>query len=117
VICEDVENCPSESMVKLKPVMAVAAMGETPMSPVMEELGTVAMPVLARMTYSPATPRSTVEGEEKVAEAALIKAESNKRFNFMVGLDGVGFVVCVGLSFVRFGRIVSRSFNGVVRDG
>ena len=48
--CKDVENCPPTSRVKLKPVMAVAAMGETPISPVMTELGTVEMPDFARIT-------------------------------------------------------------------
>jgi hypothetical protein len=37
-------------MVKLKPVIAVEAMGETPMSPVMTELGTVEIPVFERIT-------------------------------------------------------------------
>jgi hypothetical protein len=41
VICEDVENFPSESKINPKPVMAVAAMGETAMSPVMAEVGTL----------------------------------------------------------------------------
>jgi hypothetical protein len=50
VICEAVENCVDESRVKPKPVIAVAAMGETPMSPVMAEGATVEMPLLARMT-------------------------------------------------------------------
>jgi hypothetical protein len=47
--CEDVENCPPESKVRVKPVMAVAAMGETPISPFMTESGTVEMPVFARI--------------------------------------------------------------------
>jgi hypothetical protein len=47
VTCEEVENCPEESSVKLKPVMAVAAMGETPMSPVISIMGTAEMPVFA----------------------------------------------------------------------
>jgi hypothetical protein len=46
---EDVENCVEESRVKEKPVMAVEAMGETAMSPVISEMGTVEMPVFARM--------------------------------------------------------------------
>jgi hypothetical protein len=47
VTCEDVENCVEESNVKEKPVMAVAAMGDTPMSPVMSRMGTAEMPVFA----------------------------------------------------------------------
>jgi hypothetical protein len=39
-----------EYAVKLKPVMAVAAMGETAMFPVMWEFGTVEMPDLERIT-------------------------------------------------------------------
>jgi hypothetical protein len=49
VICEAVENCVEESRVKSKPVMAEEAMGETAMSPVMSEIGTVEIPVFARM--------------------------------------------------------------------
>ncbi len=44
-----VEQTSDEAFVKLKPVMAVAAMGETAMWPLMEEAGTDEMPVLARM--------------------------------------------------------------------
>ena len=50
VTCEDVENCFEASNVKVKPVMAVAAMGDTPMSPVTAESGTVEIPVLERIT-------------------------------------------------------------------
>jgi hypothetical protein len=49
LICEDVENCVEESNVKEKPVMAVDVAGATPMSPVISEVGTVEMPVSARM--------------------------------------------------------------------
>jgi hypothetical protein len=49
VNCVDVENCPEESSTKSKPVMAVAAVDETPMSPVIAEVGTVEMPFFARM--------------------------------------------------------------------
>ncbi len=46
---EDVENSPEESNVKVKPVIAPEAMGETAISPVISEMGTVEMPVFARM--------------------------------------------------------------------
>jgi hypothetical protein len=49
LICEDVENCVEESNVKEKPVMAPEAMGDTAMSPVISEVGTVEIPVFARM--------------------------------------------------------------------
>mmetsp|Transcript_7247 Transcript_7247/g.20482 ORF Transcript_7247/g.20482 Transcript_7247/m.20482 type:complete len:100 (-) Transcript_7247:265-564(-) len=49
VTCEDLENSADESAVKLKPVMAVPAMGETAMLPVMEELGTVEIPDFVRI--------------------------------------------------------------------
>jgi hypothetical protein len=49
VTWEDVENSPEESNVKVKPVMAAEAMGETAMLPVISEMGTVEMPVFARM--------------------------------------------------------------------
>jgi hypothetical protein len=61
-ICEDVEKSPEESKSKLKPVIAVAAMGETPMSPVTKELGTVAIPLFARIVKLQAAPRSIGEG-------------------------------------------------------
>jgi hypothetical protein len=49
VTCAELENCKGTAVpAKLKPVMAVAAMGETPMSPLMMELGTVEMPLFAR---------------------------------------------------------------------
>ena len=44
---------PDESAIRLKLVMAVGAMGLTPMSPVMSEEGKVEMPDLVRMTKSP----------------------------------------------------------------
>ena len=46
-------------MISLKPVMKEAAIGLTPMSPVMAEVGTVEMPLLARMAKSSAVLRST----------------------------------------------------------
>jgi hypothetical protein len=49
VTWEDVENCVEESMVKSKPVMAVDAMGETAMLPVISEVSLVEMPVFAMM--------------------------------------------------------------------
>jgi hypothetical protein len=45
----DVENSPEESRVNEKPVLASASMGETPMSPVIAEVGTVEMPLFARI--------------------------------------------------------------------
>jgi hypothetical protein len=52
VICEDVENVFVESALRSKPVTAVAAMGETAMSPVIADVGTVGgdVPVLFRIT-------------------------------------------------------------------
>ena len=47
MICEEVENRPEESNVKVKPVIAPEAMGDTPMSPVMSRMGTAEMPVFA----------------------------------------------------------------------
>jgi hypothetical protein len=49
VTCEDVENCVEESNVKVKPVMAPEAMGETAISPVIAELDAVEIPLDARM--------------------------------------------------------------------
>jgi hypothetical protein len=46
-------------MIKVKPVIAVAAMGETPMLPEIIELGTLVIPDFARITKFPAPPRST----------------------------------------------------------
>jgi hypothetical protein len=45
----EIANWEVGSKIKLKPVMAVAAIGETPMSPVMTEFGTVEMPAFARI--------------------------------------------------------------------
>jgi hypothetical protein len=45
------------SMARSKPVMAAALIGETAMWPVMEESGTVEMPVFARMALFPAVLR------------------------------------------------------------
>jgi hypothetical protein len=47
---EDVDDNPLESAVKLKPVTAVAAIGEMAISPSMSEVGTVEMPVFVRIT-------------------------------------------------------------------
>jgi hypothetical protein len=49
VTCVDLENCVVESKTNEKPVIAVAAMGETPILPVIAEVGTVEMPVFARI--------------------------------------------------------------------
>ena len=56
----DVENVLELSMVKLKPVIAVAAMGETAMLPIIVELGTVEIPASAMMTKFSAVLRSTL---------------------------------------------------------
>jgi hypothetical protein len=50
VTCKDVEYSKPASLIKLKPVRDDAAAGETPISPVILESGTVEMPVFARMT-------------------------------------------------------------------
>jgi hypothetical protein len=47
--CKAVEKSLVAAKDKPKPVMAAAAMGETTMSPVMTEFGTVEMPVFARL--------------------------------------------------------------------
>jgi hypothetical protein len=65
--------------------MALAAMGETAMSPVITELGTVEMPVFARMTKLPAVPRST--GSAPIETLIMVTVERIKRFNFMSDLD------------------------------
>jgi hypothetical protein len=81
-------------MIKLKPVMAVEVMGETAMLPVITELGTVEIPVLARMTKLLAVvPRSTLV-VVPLAALTMAIAESKNRLNFMSDLDGwneIGF--------------------------
>eukprot|EP00972_Heterocapsa_arctica_P024322 3588006-Heterocapsa_arctica.AAC.1 len=57
--------------------MNVAAMGDTPMSPVMSDPGTVEMPALVRMTKLPAEPRSTGEVAAAVASTRADKRELN----------------------------------------
>jgi hypothetical protein len=50
--CEAIENClvaESKAKPKPKPVIAVAAMGATLMLPVIAEVGTLEMPIFARM--------------------------------------------------------------------
>ena len=54
-----VQNVVELSMDKEKPVIAVAAMGETPMLPVIVELGSVEIPAFVRITKFPALPRLT----------------------------------------------------------
>jgi len=46
-------------MVIEKPVIAAAVMGETPMLPVIFEMGVVEIPVFVRITKFAALPRST----------------------------------------------------------
>ena len=98
----DVENVFEPSMVKLKPVIAVAVMGETAMLPVITELGTVEIPVLARMTKLLAVvPRSTLVVVPLVTLTMAI-AESKNRFKFMLDwMDGMNESVLV-FCFVRF---------------
>jgi hypothetical protein len=55
----DVENVADKSDDKLKPAIVAPVAGETPMSPVMTDVGTVEMPVFARIAKSPAVPRLT----------------------------------------------------------
>ena len=55
----DVENSPEISIMRENPVMAVELIGLTPISPVMSESFAVLIPVLARITKSPAVPRSS----------------------------------------------------------
>jgi hypothetical protein len=85
-----VENCADESKVKEKPVIAVAAMGETPILPKMLELGTVEIPVFARIAKWPASPSSTVSSAEvmtlQAAEAKRKKRQVEKE-NIIVNLD------------------------------
>ncbi len=47
--CEEVENSLEEYNVKVNPVIAPEAMGDTAMPPVISEMATVEMPVFARM--------------------------------------------------------------------
>jgi hypothetical protein len=42
--------CPPESRANEKPVVAPESMGETPMLPVIAEVGSVEMPLFARIT-------------------------------------------------------------------
>jgi hypothetical protein len=49
VTCEDVDAVPPAGKLKPKPVIPVAAMGETAMSPMMEDGGTVEMPDFVRI--------------------------------------------------------------------
>jgi hypothetical protein len=87
-------------MDKEKPVMAVESIGETPMSPMIWEVGTVEIPLFARMANLQAAPRST---EPAVLELAGGPAYAD-RVGALVGpLDGgdVG-----GLVGVDVGRLV-----------
>jgi hypothetical protein len=58
----DVENWFEESAISAQPVMAVAAIGLTPMLPKMAQGTTLVMPVLLRMAKLAAVPRSTAWG-------------------------------------------------------
>src|ERR1039457_3946484 len=59
VIWADVANGLPAVRSKANPVMAVAPMGLTPISPVIAEVGIVEIPDLARITKLPAVPRFT----------------------------------------------------------
>jgi hypothetical protein len=63
VSCENVEECPEESNAKVKPVIDPESIGETTLSPVIAEVGTVEMPLFARMAKLQADTRSTGVGE------------------------------------------------------
>jgi hypothetical protein len=56
---DDVENWLEESIVNPNPVIAVAAIGLTPISPTIEVVPVVEIPDFARITKLPADPRST----------------------------------------------------------
>ena len=78
----DVENSFELSMIKSKPVIALAAIGETPMSPVITPPGTLVIPAFARITKFPAVRRLIAV----VAPATLTMAatESKNRFMFII---------------------------------
>jgi hypothetical protein len=57
-----VENAPPAGRVNAKPVMAVAAIGLTPISPVIEVAPVVEIPAFDRITKLPADPRLTASG-------------------------------------------------------
>ena len=69
------------------PVMAVCAIGLTPISPVTMEPGTVEMPDLARMVKLPDVPRFT--GESPIDATALV-----------VKLHATGFVMAMPAALV-----------------
>ena len=71
MICVDLANFPPGSFVRENPVTAVAAMGLTPTSQLIDEAGTVETPDLERMANVPAPPSGT--GEGPVADAELWK--------------------------------------------
>jgi hypothetical protein len=85
----DVENAVDASAVKLKPVIAAAAMGETPMSPVMTELGTVEMPDFERTAKPQAAPRSI----GFPATDVLAKVAATKRTKWQVLKENESFMV------------------------
>jgi len=72
-----VQNVFELSWVKVKPVIAVAAMGDTPMSPIIFELGTVEIPAFVRITKFSALPRSTfcVKFDSKLRQATALGNE------------------------------------------
>jgi hypothetical protein len=62
----DVEYVPEECIINPNPVMYVAAAGLTPISPVIEVVPVVEIPVFARITKLPAVPRDTGAGPVNV---------------------------------------------------
>jgi len=68
----------------VKPVMAVDAIGHTPMLPRMTECGTVEMPVLARIVNSAAVPRST--GAVVSCRLRVANASANPKKDASIGI-------------------------------
>lgn len=71
----DLENVFVASAEAENPVMAVWAMGLTPMSPVTDEFGTLEMPDLARMAKLAAVPRFTSDRPTE-ATARVVKLQA-----------------------------------------
>ena len=69
-------NMPPGSFVRENPVTAVAAMGLTPTSQLIEEAGIVETPDVARIAKVPAPPRLTLAGPMATVEPYGKEAES-----------------------------------------
>jgi hypothetical protein len=74
---DDVENVFDLSIVNPNPVMALAAAGLTPISPVTWVDPVVEIPVFARITKLPAVPRSTTAGPAALASGTGAKTPVN----------------------------------------